>query len=109
MASLHNRDLIQRLRERHGYSRLEAEGAARDVLLVLLEMLEDLALDEHLTLGHLGRFECRVRFRADGTACQTLAWRQSRTLDHLGKSRTLEINDPRVILARGHHKRRFWR
>lgn len=109
MANLHNQDVVKRLREIHGYSRLEAEGAMRDVLSVLQELLEDLEAGEHLTLGHVGRFDCRVRFRADGTPCQTLVWHPSRTLDHLGKSRLLPTNDPRVILARGHHKRRFWR
>ena len=109
MANLHNRDVVKRLREIHGYSRLDAERAAADVLTVLQELLEDLVAGEHLTLGHVGRFDCRVRFRADRSACQTLVWQPSQTLDQLGKSRTLPVNDPRVILARGKHSRRFWR
>ena len=109
MANLHNRDVVRRLREIHGYSRLEAEGTMRDVLSVLQELLEDLEAGEHLTLGHVGRFDCRVRFRADGTPCQTLVWQPSQSLDQLGKGRTLPVNDPRVILARGKHSRRFWR
>ena len=54
-------DLIQRLRDAHGYSLLEARRAVADVAGALTDLLDQLELGDRLMLRHLGRFECYLR------------------------------------------------
>ncbi len=54
-------DLIERLRDAHGYSLLEARRAVHDVAGALTDLLDQLELGDRLMLRHLGRFECYLR------------------------------------------------
>jgi hypothetical protein len=100
-------DIITQLRTLHGYTRLDAERAVRDVLDVVRFTLDELDADEALTLTGIGRWLCRVKAKPHGAHGLEITWKPCRPL-FLGKAaRTLPADDPRVVKALT-KKRRPW-
>ena len=99
-------DVIRALRSLHGYTRLDAERAVRDVVDVLRHLLDELEAGDDLRLTGLGRFLCVVEIHKDGGNGQAVRWSPSPPLARGHAARALPHNDARVILARGSGRRR---
>jgi acyl-CoA reductase-like NAD-dependent aldehyde dehydrogenase len=103
-------DIITQLRTLHGYTRLDAERAVRDVLDVVRFTLDELQADESLTLPGIGRWLCRVMAKPHGAHGLEIAWNNSRQIRLGMAARTLPADDPRVVkaLKKKHQSWRPW-